>query len=82
MLIRLRGAGEEEDDIFADKPRARFAKEIGNLLAKTIHQGCVANAGFLDKLAERGLLIIFTIFHVSLGIIPVSAVVEQQVTAG
>src|SRR5687768_4896247 len=69
---------KEKHDRLADEPLFAVAEEVGDLVAEVRKDSGVGDARLFSQLADGGGQVVFALFDVALGIVPVTAVVEQQ----
>jgi hypothetical protein len=69
---------EKEQHRLADQ-RLSLAEEVFQLVGESVDRGDILNARLFIKLAKCRREIVFAFFDMAFGVIPESAVVEQQV---
>src|SRR5581483_8543810 len=74
-------AADEEDDRFSDQPGFLVAKEVGDRMRETGDEIDPGDSGFLFELPPCGVFVRLTALDMTFGIIPVPAIVEQEIGA-
>src|SRR5690242_7616728 len=69
---------EEEENGFSDQA-AFSAEEVGEFVGEVADAGSGGYAGFLRELAKGGVEVGFAGFDVAFGVVPVAAVIEQEI---